>query len=94
MPKYIKRPVVIDAVSVRDALSFAKTWETDEQWLVDAYESGGVLFWPARVIINTLEGVMEGGLDDWIIRGVKGEIYLIKPDIFAETYEAVEDGSS
>lgn len=41
--------------------------------------------------ISTLEGVMRADVGDWIIRGVKGERYPCKPDIFAATYEAVED---
>jgi hypothetical protein len=36
-----------------------------------------------------MEGVMHVNWDDWIIRGVKGELYACKPDIFAMTYEAV-----
>jgi hypothetical protein len=39
--------------------------------------------------IHTLEGVMEAMPGDWIIKGVKGEFYPCKPDIFAATYEAV-----
>ena len=40
--------------------------------------------------IGTLEGTMTAVPGDWIIRGVQGELYPCKPDIFAETYEAVE----
>lgn len=39
------------------------------------------------LFIRTLEGVMEAVPGDWIIRGVKGEVYPCKPDIFAATYE-------
>lgn len=39
--------------------------------------------------IRTLEGVMTGNKGDWIIKGVKGEFYPCKPDIFEETYEEV-----
>jgi hypothetical protein len=42
-----------------------------------------------RLGIETLEGTMEANLGDWIIKGVKGECYPCKPDIFALTYEAV-----
>ena len=42
------------------------------------------------VTIKTLEGLMRGDCDDWIIRGVKGELYPCKPDIFALTYELAE----
>lgn len=40
--------------------------------------------------IDTLEGTMRGSVGDWLIRGVRGEYYPCKPDIFAETYEAAE----
>ena len=40
--------------------------------------------------IQTLEGVMFADPGDWIIRGVQGEFYPVKPDIFAATYEAVQ----
>jgi hypothetical protein len=39
--------------------------------------------------IQTLEGVMEASVGDWIIKGVKGEFYPCKPDIFKMTYEEV-----
>ena len=44
---------------------------------------------PALLAIDTLEGTMHGVAGDWIIRGVQGELYPCKPDIFAETYEQV-----
>lgn len=42
------------------------------------------------VLIKTLEGTHRGDLGDWIIKGVKGELYPCKPDIFEMTYEIVE----
>lgn len=44
----------------------------------------------SKLIINTLEGKMTADVDDWIIKGVKGEFYPCKPDIFEMTYEKVE----
>jgi hypothetical protein len=41
------------------------------------------------LVIHTLEGNMTASVGDWIIRGVRGEFYPCKPDIFAATYEAV-----
>lgn len=41
------------------------------------------------VVINTLEGIMIANVGDWIIKGVNGEFYPCKPDIFEKTYEAV-----
>ena len=42
---------------------------------------------PYLVMIDTLEGRMAAGRDDFVIRGVQGEFYPCKPDIFAATYE-------
>lgn len=76
MPKFRKKPVVIEAVR------FEHGWDK----------------FPGRCDcsnaplphIHTLEGVMSPQLGDWIIKGVKGEFYPCKPDIFAATYEKVE----
>ena len=43
----------------------------------------------SELMVGTLEGTMTGKLGDWLIRGVKGELYPCKPDIFAATYEPV-----
>lgn len=46
---------------------------------------------PAYIAIDTPEGTMRATAGDWIIRGVQGEFYPCKPDIFAATYEAVSE---
>lgn len=46
---------------------------------------------PALIAIDTLEGTMHATAGDWIIRGLQGEFYPCKPDIFAATYEEVTD---
>jgi hypothetical protein len=43
-----------------------------------------------NMYIETLEGKMQATVGDWIIRGVSGEVYPCKPDIFLKTYEAAE----
>jgi len=45
----------------------------------------------ATIKIATLEGIMDASPNDWIIKGVKGEIYPCKPEIFAATYDRVDD---
>ena len=59
----------------------------------DNYPGSGPEGQEARIglYIPTLEGLMVGTEGDWIIRGVKGELYPCKPDIFAATYEPVEE---
>lgn len=106
MPKYRKKPVVIEAFQMtKERRSDNSEWP---QWLHEAwnkdFDEEGALFpeWksngfdplaiPKRtgtdpLKIKTLEGVMSVDWDDWIIRGVNGEIYPCKPDIFEKTYE-------
>lgn len=85
MPFFRKKPVVIEAVRLR-----ADGPTPTPDWLCEALRDGRA-YWvdePApRLVIRTLEGDVRADLGDWIIRGVKGELYPCKPDIFAETYE-------
>lgn len=92
--RYRKKPVVIEAIRVREAVHLAgRDFWAMPRWLIDAYEGKNeagvktVIFRPEGVDISTLEGVMSAGLDDWIIRGVQGELYPCRDDIFRETYE-------
>jgi urease gamma subunit len=91
--KFRKKPVVIDALRVGIALDAAKTeFDILPQWLKDAYAEGVVTFFPTYVSIVTLEGTMHTGRqDDWIIRGVAGELYPCRDDIFQATYEKLND---
>lgn len=90
--KFRKRPVVIEAVQLR--------WDTWSEMcefanvgsLADGKPEGDPTASPKiSMLIPTLEGLMRADENDWIIRGVKGELYPCKPDIFDATYELVED---
>lgn len=82
--KYRKKPVVIEAVRW--------TGKFDENISLFVFGHAEIrgLCEPYRLIVHTLEGDMEATVGDYIIRGVNGEIYPCKPDIFEKTYEAVE----
>lgn len=82
--KFRKKPVVIEAVQV--------TVETFTAIHPNPEHIQGVVYDPINMcaFIDTLEGRMRADLHDWIIRGVRGEFYPIKDDIFKQTYEAVE----
>lgn len=80
--KYRKKPVVIDAVKWNGN----KVSETPN-WIVEALDKGVIIRYGNEVHIRTLEGVMKASPDDYIIKGVNGEIYPCKPDIFEKTYE-------
>lgn len=93
--KYRKKPVVIEAVKVEDVIRQSQTEEhLTPEWVREALGDRTLLPWfdgSPRVHVPTLEGDMAGNSDDWIIRGVKGELYPCKPDIFEATYDAVEE---
>lgn len=84
--KYRKKPVVIEAMhyTVENcrALHEWAGWEHSDH--DEDCENG--------IVVETLEGTMRADLGDWIIRGVKGEFYPCKPDVFEATYEPVELG--
>ena len=89
--KYRKKPVVIEAEPVATLIRDAKeAWRRLPAWFRSAYENGNLLIGPDFIDIKTLEGTMRGGETDWIIKGVKGELYPCKPDVFAETYEPAQ----
>lgn len=81
---YRKKPVVIEAFRLNeDDPAVTK-------WFWDAIETGvAVRNIDGSWNIKTLEGTHLANADDWIIKGIKGELYPCKPDIFEATYEAV-----
>lgn len=84
--KFRKKPVEIEAVKF-DGWNWAECYQ---------FMSDEVLLFPQvleereKIEIKTLEGTMTASRGDWIIKGVNGEFYPCKPDIFAKTYELVE----
>lgn len=84
--QYRKKPVVIEAVQWNGVNRHAVLQFTGYN-----AENAKAIFWrdqnDGEIVIRTLEGDMTASVGDWIIRGVKGELYPCKPDIFAATYE-------
>ena len=85
MAKYRKKPVVIEAVQ----------WLGDNTSEILDFINHPDLFYPdhysgENLVIRTMEGDMTANVNDFIIRGVAGELYPCKPDIFEKTYEAVD----
>lgn len=92
--QFRKKPVVIEAHQLTTEVALAHL--IDKGPLPFGLHSSSADWHPANrtvsrfnVLIKTLEGVMHASLNDWIIKGVKGELYPCKPDIFAATYEPV-----
>lgn len=90
--KYRKKPVVIEAVQwkpfdmlIADVMKELKIKKFRDSGIKSMGKSRQCL------IIKTLEGEHLARPNDWIIKGVHGEFYPCKPDIFEKTYEAVEE---
>lgn len=91
--KFRKKPVVIEAKQLtKDSLFPIMRWIDDGgksgEWCWD--DDGDQFIVERYLTIETLEGNMKAQENDWIIKGVSGEFYPCKPDIFEMTYEAVE----
>ena len=80
--RYRKKPVVIEAMELKES--------TSSQAECIAW-CGGRKGLDGGVLIDTLEGVMRASTGDYIIKGVNGEFYPCKHDIFKKTYEAADD---
>ena len=93
MPKFRKRPVVIEARqwtgsnNNEDVISMFKFLCSGAKLPGDI----GVTPNTNELHIPTREGLMTASMSDWIIKGVKGEFYPCKPDIFEVTYEPVDE---
>ena len=97
MYKYRKKPVVVEAFKYDGDLkdNWGNYYVPD--WAIVALKAQ-VMFYgsksegapPCELYIRTLEGVHHVEVDDYVIQGVKGELYPCKPDIFEMTYEKVD----
>lgn len=87
--RYKKKPVIIEAFQLTKDITIDDT----PVWFFVAVKNGDVLVDNNVDIfyIKTLEGTMKADTGDYIIRGVNGEIYPCKPEIFEKTYEVVTD---
>lgn len=84
MPKFRKKPVIVEAVQ----------WTGSNREEMEKFIPNTILAKKnaeEELAIGTLEGVMTASKNDWIIKGVHGEYYPCKPDIFEKTYEQVDD---
>lgn len=95
--KFRKKPVVIEAIqwngnNERDVFDFLEPARKD-QYMTNTGDSFYIDHSKVKggLIIRTLEGEHIASIEDWIIKGVSGEFYPCKPDIFEKTYEEVAE---
>lgn len=89
--RFRKKPVVIEAFRLGEAWPDWWAEKHGRNEVTTHNEDGRWRGGPDYALIHTLEGVMRAERGDWIIRGVQGELYPCKPDIFAATYDKVID---
>lgn len=93
--KFRKKPVVIEAIQYngnneREILEFTQGNAKLDSALGSSADGNGGLQSYSKLTIKTPEGEMLVSPNDFVIKGIKGEFYPCKPDIFAATYERVE----
>ena len=82
MPRYRKKPIVIEAIQYTGQLRELEDFMGDG----GEHEGNWVLTEDLDLVIRTLEGNMIANKGDWIIKGVAGEFYPVQPDIFKRLY--------
>ena len=88
--KYRKKPVEIEAIKYVGGTAFSGVFaEEIPDWLREAFKNNTMHWVKDELYIKTLEGDHRVSDGDYVIRGVKGELYPCKPDIFEMTYEPV-----
>lgn len=96
-----KKPVIVEAFKFDGDLMNSHGKYYIPEWAVEAHKSGILHFGvdhqhglPYELFVETLEGTMKVDVGDYVIKGVKGELYPCKPDIFDETYDIFSEISS
>lgn len=90
--KFRKKPVIIEAMQWDGFLDVTEnSLEAIALWCDESWADENQLNIEGDIVIPTLEGNMVVQKNDWIIRGIKGEFYPCKPDIFEATYEPVDE---
>lgn len=88
--KYQKKPVVIEAIQFdgfnADEIKAFVGDSCDVEYIGEEAHKLGQAPMAARITIHTLEGNMNVSISDYVIKGVKGEFYPCKPNIFIDTY--------
>lgn len=88
--KYRKKPVEVEAMQIKEILYLKeKDWFSLPSWVADSFYKGKLFFKADEIIIETLEGNMVGRENDFLIKGIKDEIYPCAQEIFFETYDEV-----
>lgn len=90
--KYRKKPVIVEVYHYRKPLYELDVFNNLPDWMKQARQNRTLYYdYKAELFIKTLEGDERVSVGDYIIKGVHGELYPCKPDVFEETYEKVDE---
>ena len=87
MQKFVKKPVIVEAIQY-NGINITEV----EDFIGAKLPSVWLYVEDTQLLIPTLEGDMKVSKGDYVIKGIKGEFYPCKPDVFEKTYDVVEDG--
>lgn len=90
MPSYVKKPCIVEAFQYDGDFMNRNGVYYVPEWAQKAEHEGLLYFDGPDLLVKTLEGVMTVNCGDYIIKGVAGEIYPCKPDIFKQTYSKLD----
>lgn len=88
MKKYVKKPVLVEAIKLPDSYPKGGKLEDELDFLIHKHR---FIVSTDGIIIPTLEGDMKASWGDYIIKGIKGEYYACKPNVFVESYSLVKE---
>jgi hypothetical protein len=89
--RYVKKPIIVEAFQLKVDCLTEDAQSNLPDWAIKALKDGVLMGDPDHksTWIKTLEGLMHASKYDYIIQGIKGELYACKPDVFKKTYERV-----
>ena len=92
MGKYIKKPIPIDAYQVNPSIRSLLSEPDFPDWVAEAIYTDALMCPDQGLQFQVMsnEGIMTGNYGDWLMKGVRGELYICADDIFQESYEEVK----
>lgn len=91
MTKYVKKPIPVDVWKITSEYSEYYHGNIPD-WVQEAFKDNTIyLSISGKLVVSTLEGSICGNIGDYLIKGVQGELYPCRKDIFEETYEEYDE---
>jgi hypothetical protein len=89
--KYITKPLVIEAFKYDGDLIDRDGKYYVPKWAIEAHKDNDLFYIEGALIVCTLKGMITANVGDYIVKGIQGELYPCDPEIFEETYSAIQE---